>query len=108
MTTHKKRISASIPHVNSKPLISIIAFMNEDFELPVDYKGKEILFTARLLQQGFSYKIEVDVTTTKLLFEKDDQGDWRVIANTEQESAYGKTDVELLKAIAASLEQIFE
>ena len=88
--------------------VCIIAFMNEDFELPVDYKGKEILLTARLLQQGYGYKIEVEVGEMKLLFEKDDHGDWRALTEPGKEVAFGQIDVELLKAIAASLTQIFE
>ena len=81
--------------------------MNEDFELPVDYKGKEILFTARLLQQGYTYKIELEIAEAKVLFEKDDQGEWRAIVDPEKDTVE-KIDIELLKAVAASLEAIFE
>lgn len=82
--------------------------MNEDFDLPVLYRGKEQLLTARLLSQGYSYKIELDVEEAKLLFEKDDGGNWRALVDPEKPEVYEKMDVELLKAIATSLETIFE
>jgi hypothetical protein len=88
--------------------ISIIAFMNEDFELPVAYKGKELLLIARLLQQGYTYKIEVEVGGIKLMFEKDDEGNWRALTDPEKDATYNNIDVELFKAIAVSLEAIFE
>jgi hypothetical protein len=86
----------------------IIAFMNEDFELPVDYKGKEIVLTARLLQQGYTYKIEVETEAGSLLFEKDDEAKWRALIDTQKADEYGTIDAVLLQAIATSLETIFE
>ncbi|MDB5206694.1 MAG: hypothetical protein JWR72_1769 [Flavisolibacter sp.] len=81
--------------------------MNEDFELPVDYKGNESFFTARLLPQGYTYKIEVEIAEAKVLFEKDDQGEWRALIDPEKDTSE-KIDIELLKAVVASLEAIFE
>ncbi|HZH66491.1 MAG TPA: hypothetical protein VEY10_16490 [Flavisolibacter sp.] len=82
--------------------------MNEDFELPIDYKGKEMLITARLLQQGYTYKIEVETEAGKLLFEKDDLGEWRALTDYQKADDFGYIDAALLQAIATSLEAIFE
>lgn len=53
--------------------------MNEDFQLPISYKNKDLLLTSLLLQFGYVYKIEVELEDTKVHFERDDSGDWRTL-----------------------------
>lgn len=80
--------------------------MDEDFQLTVMYKGKEWSFTGRLLQFGYTYKIEVEVEDIKLHFERDDSGDWRALLS-QQDLEQNKTiDRHLIEAILASIEQI--
>jgi len=50
-----------------------------EFELPVDFNGKELHFAARLLNYGYSYKIEVEVFHSMVVFERDDEGSWRAL-----------------------------
>ena len=47
--------------------------MNESFDIPVIYKGEEILFNGELLAYGYSYKIQVDVNGSIVLFEPDEE-----------------------------------
>jgi hypothetical protein len=75
----------------------------EDFELPVSYKGKEILLPARLRAFAYSYKIEVVIDGETIIFEADEERNWRVL--TEQEAGHKKPDPELLKAVIHSLDQ---
>lgn len=82
--------------------------MDELFEIPVKYKGKELLFTAKLLGFGYVYKFQVDVNGQEVFFEADDSGDYRAIIDTANLEAAMKIDVELLKAIAASFESILK
>lgn len=80
--------------------------MHEDFQLPVIYKGKELSYTARLLRLGYIYKIEVEVNDSIVHFERDDEGNWRVLLS-EQDVKQGRSvDKELLVQMIASIDQI--
>lgn len=82
------------------------AAMDEDFELPFIFQGKEMSYPARLLQFGYLPRIEVDVDELKVLFEKDDEQNWRALISYEDMQANKKVSVELLKAIAEGIENV--
>jgi len=82
--------------------------MDEDFQIPVSYKGEELLFPARLLSFGYTHKIEVDVYSTLVHFERDEEGEWRALMAPEEGEAIKHADVELLEAIMLSIESILK
>ena len=49
------------------------------FELPVEYKGKEMLFPTELLPMGFTHKIKVTVDGIEILFEPDEERNYRAM-----------------------------
>jgi hypothetical protein len=78
--------------------------MDEVFELPVLYKNKKLVFAARFLRSGYSYKIEIDVSGQPILFEPDEERNWRAMINTD-EMNYEKPDPELMHSIINSLDE---
>ncbi len=42
--------------------------MDDQFELPVEYNGKEYMFPASLLVTGFTHKFIVDVNGQEIIF----------------------------------------
>ncbi len=77
------------------------------FDLPVEYKGKEILFPAELLPMGFTHKIKVNVEGTDILFEPDEERNYRaVIANTDVERM-ATSNKDLLQLICRTLDDLF-
>ncbi len=82
--------------------------MDEEFELPVLYNNKELKFPVKLLNYGYSYKLEVDIDGTKVLFEPDEERNWRALLSWEDLNANKKISVELLKAITFSIEQVMK
>jgi hypothetical protein len=78
--------------------------MTEPFELPVSYKGEEILFPAQLKQVGYTHKIVVDVYGQEVFFEPDEERNYRAII--EQEKLNKQVNVELLQALAKTIETI--
>lgn len=82
--------------------------MVELFDIPVSYKGREILFTARLLMMGYVHKFQVDVDGYELFFELDDCGEYRALIDPTNMEDAKNLDVELLKAIASSIESILK
>lgn len=51
----------------------------EEFEVPVTYKGKELLFNGKLATFSYGYKLYVDVDGTEVVIERDDHGDLRAL-----------------------------
>lgn len=80
--------------------------MEETFQIPVIYQGKELEFDAQLLQLGFARKIQVGVYGSIIFLEKDDEGNYRaVLADIQNES---KVDKALVKVIVEALETILK
>ncbi len=83
-----------------------IYLMEDDFELPVTYKGKDHHFTARLLKYGYSYKIEVEVNGTPVRFDRDEERNWRAIIEPDAMDKKSVPEAGLLAAIAEVLEDV--
>ena len=61
--------------------------MNEKFEIPVVYDGTQYHFKARMLQFGYTHQFQVDVNRTEVLFEPDEERNYRAyIDPTDQEA----------------------
>jgi hypothetical protein len=82
--------------------------MDNEFEIPLTYKGKELLLPARLLVQGYVYKFEVTIGETKVLYEKDDEGLWRALIEPDDLPHHHGPDLALLQEIASTLDTLFE
>ena len=80
--------------------------MDEPFFLPVNFKGIEHQFEALLKRRGYVAVLEVNVHDALVIFERDEQGDWRAILPEDQ--AGKAPDVELLRAIGETIEQILQ
>ncbi len=55
--------------------------MNEPFEIPLTYKGKELEFTAQLLQLGYTHKFKVWVEDYEVLYEPDEERTYRAVVD---------------------------
>ncbi len=86
--------------------VAYIYTMDESFEIPVLFRGQQLNFTSRLLVYGYNHKIEVDVNGIQIMFEPDEERNYRALINLEQIQKSDKVNVELLKAIAAAIESI--
>lgn len=78
--------------------------MDEPFELPVNFRDKELLFPAQLKQSGYTHSIIVDVYGQEVSFEPDEERNYRAIIGQEELSK--QTTIELLRAIAKAIEDI--
>jgi hypothetical protein len=79
--------------------------MEEGFELPVKFGDRELMFPAQLLKMGYIYKIEVRVEGIPVIFERDEERNWRALTQTDQTNAKLPAPG-LLQAIATSLEEL--
>ena len=77
--------------------------MDDTFDIPVIYKNKQLIFNAKLLQSGYSYKFEVDLNGSNVLFEPDEERNFRAIIDPSIEHGRNKINIELIKLIVKAL-----
>ncbi|WP_353718365.1 hypothetical protein [Dyadobacter sp. 676] len=77
--------------------------MNDPILLPVDYLGETHEFPVTIVPLGYAYRLHVDLDGRILIFEKDDQGKYRVIDHSGDHS---KIDKGLVAAIVSTLEAL--
>jgi len=82
--------------------------MPDEFLITVKQGKEEISFPARLLQFGYSYKIEVDVNGAQVIFEPDEERNWRAQLQPEQWQLRDKIKPGLLVSIAGEIENILK
>jgi hypothetical protein len=81
--------------------------MDNSFEIPVIYKGEEVLFPAALETRGYTYSIVVKVFGALVSFEPDEEGNYRAMADAETMRQGMEIDKALLESIATTLQQLF-
>lgn len=76
--------------------------MEHFFELPITHRGEQLTFKGRLVTFAYNYKFFIIVESRELVFEKDDEGEFRVLSDHKQT----EIDQELLSTIVHALENI--
>jgi hypothetical protein len=63
-----------------------------------------LIFNAKFIQFGYSYKFEVDVNGIIVFFEPDEERNFRAIIAPMNDHAYHNIEKELIQLIAEALE----
>lgn len=79
--------------------------MDETFDIPVLYKGKEYLFPAAVIRYGYVHRIQINVDAQVVYLEKDEEGTYRAIADASNTK---DLDRELVQAIVLSVKEILK
>jgi hypothetical protein len=77
--------------------------MDYDLEVPVTYKDQELIFYAKFIQFGYSYKFEVDVNGVIIFFEPDEERNFRAMIDPTIYHENHNIDKELIRLIAEAL-----
>jgi hypothetical protein len=81
--------------------------MDEEFEIPVVFKSQQLFFKARRLVLGSStHKIQVDVYGTDVLYEMDEERNYRAYIDPENIEAIERADKGILQEITNALESL--
>lgn len=80
--------------------------MDEPFELPVTYKGEDLLLPAQLLNYGYTHKFKVMVNEQDVLFEPDEERVYRALVDIAYINKMKADDKELLRVIAEALQNL--
>jgi hypothetical protein len=81
--------------------------MAESFTLSVPYKQGEKQVEAELRVFGYTHKIAVMVDGAEILFEPDEERNYRAVLPDPQ-TQKSNLDMELIRGIAAELEKAFQ
>ena len=82
--------------------------MDDDLEVPVTFKNQELIFYAKFIQFGYSYKFEVDVNGIIVFFEPDEERNFRSIIAPMNDHANHNIDKELIQLIAETLAEMLK
>jgi hypothetical protein len=77
--------------------------MNETIVLPVEYLGEIIELPLTIVTLGYTYQLHIKVQERNLIFEKDDEGEYRVIDMAGGSDTVSKS---LVTAILATLQEL--
>jgi hypothetical protein len=77
--------------------------MADIYDIPVHYKGEELMVPAQLLVVGYTHRFRVEVNGQEVLFEPDEERNYRAILDPDHTDTV-EVDLDLLKAIAAGIE----
>lgn len=80
--------------------------MNDSFKIPVLFNHKELSFPANLLTPGYTHKIMVDVNGLNIIFEPDEEGNYRAIIDEILLEKANQIDIPLLMTIANAIESL--
>ena len=78
--------------------------MEHFFELPVTHNDQELLFKGRLVTFGYVYKFYILVNGQELVFERDNNEEFRVVAN--ENDINKQVDPKLLDSILEVLKSL--
>jgi hypothetical protein len=80
--------------------------MDEQFELSVEYKGKQLMLNASLLVTGYTHKFSVDINGQIIIFEPDEERNYRAVISYDDIGNNKPVDIELLKQITKAIARI--
>jgi len=78
----------------------------DEFEIPITHKGVDTQYFAKVLQLGYTYKIQVDVDGILILFEPDESRQFRAVLADFEADIAKPVDKELIETIAQTLNSL--
>lgn len=80
--------------------------MDEPFLIPVSYLGKDLEYEGRLHIMGYIHKIEINIDGIPVIFEPDEERNYRALVSHEQINKSKQLSAGLLQAIAMRLNSL--
>lgn len=80
--------------------------MDNNFEIPLTYRNKELVIPASLVVQGYTYRIEAELEGVLFYFERDDSGDFRAILPPDIPQQQKLPETGLIQAVTEALNQL--
>src|SRR6186713_1495488 len=84
--------------------IGFVSLSMDELRIPILYKGVYLEFSAQVLHFGYSYKIQVDVNDVLVLFEPDENKEFRAVLADPEADLAKSVDKELIETIVETLD----
>jgi hypothetical protein len=78
----------------------------DELMLPVNFNGEDLEFPVRMYAYGYTFRVEVLVGDTAVVFEPDEEGSYRALVALDQLEKNKFLNRALLQAIAGELEKL--
>ncbi len=78
----------------------------DELTLPLIYNGEEMELPLKMYAYGYTFRVEVLVGDTAVIFEPDEEGSYRALVSLEQLEKNKTVSKGLLQAIAEALEKL--
>jgi hypothetical protein len=78
--------------------------MDEPFTISIFYQGDEYEYDARLVTLGYTHKFFVIINGMEVIYEPDDERNYRAILKDADLSKIKDSDVELIKAVGDKIQ----
>lgn len=80
--------------------------MEEFFDLPVEYRSEQLMLKTSLLVTGYTHKFNVEVDGQNIIYEPDEERNYRAVLPYDDILEHKNIDVELLKGISYAIEKL--
>lgn len=78
----------------------------DDLVLPITYGGENIELPLKMYAYGYTFRVEVLIGETLVIFEPDEEGSYRALVNAGQMETNKMLSGGLLQTIAEALEKL--
>lgn len=73
--------------------------MADSFNLPIEFNGKEYEYPTQIIRYGYTHKVQVDINSTIVTFEPDEDGNYRALTDKDISTSLLKEISDTLKAL---------
>ncbi len=80
--------------------------MEDSFSIDVEVGGKEYSFEARLATVGYTHKFYVIINGLEVIYEPDEERNYRAILNNANHIDVRDIDLELIKAVGDKIQSV--
>lgn len=80
--------------------------MDEPFMIPILYEGDEYEYEARLVTVGYTHQFLVLINGMEVIYEPDEERNYRAILNEADQAKVKDADIELIKAVGDKIQTI--
>jgi hypothetical protein len=80
--------------------------MDELFSITLGYRGREYSFEARLVTVGYTHKFLVMINGIEVIYEPDEERNYRALLNEVDQAKVRDVDRELIKVVGDKIQSI--
>ena len=80
--------------------------MDEQFTISIFNDGSEHIYEARLVTLGYTHKFLIVINGMEVVYEPDEERNYRAILSEADQAKVKESDVELIKAVGDKIQSI--